>query len=254
MKRRNQIYAKLAYQLGGDPEFCNLLATAASESDRKAVTAALRRCLVDLNEPALLPPSIPLYRDFLAYCHRNLGDLPSLGLTSAVLGNALHSKKLRGNRNLFVFTLGLNWKAKAQHDRREAAIAAIPRISVAQRTEPYPPLNSLVAESPEIYTLWEHSVKFGKQPDKRQGRPNILLLKKHLVSTIGPGQSAFLVDEEGRLCGIVWRDFVSQPSVLEDLVAIGKESAETRTSIRVRLTSFVRYSTEQFHCRKWTQV
>ena len=201
-------------------QICNLLATATSESNRKAVTAALCCCLIDLNEPALLPPSIPLYWDVLAYCHWNLEDLPSPGLTSAVLDNALHSKSCMEIviSSFSLWDLTGRWK----HSTISALQQLLPSHKFLLHSEPnliYPPLNSLVAELPEIYTLWEHSFKFGKQPDKQQGWPNILLLKKLLVSRIGPGQVHFLVDEEGHLCGIVWLDFVLQPSVLDDLVA-----------------------------------
>ena len=53
--------------------------------------------------------------------------------------------------------------------------------------------------------------------------------------TLGPDQSAILVDENGEMCGVVWRNFVTQPPVLDSLVEIGKESAREKINIRVRL-------------------
>ena len=79
-----------------------------------------------------------------------------------------------------------------------------------------------------------NSILHGKLADKRHRRPDLLVLNEQSVLTLGQDQSALLVDERGNLSGVVWQDFVPQPSVLADLVAVGKESAKTRISIRVR--------------------
>lgn len=42
-----------------------------------------------------------------------------------------------------------------------------------------------------------------------------------------------LVDGSSEVCGVIWRNFVREPTALAELVAVGKESAETRTNIRV---------------------
>ncbi|KAF8720216.1 hypothetical protein AX14_011136 [Amanita brunnescens Koide BX004] len=129
------------------------------------------------------------------------------------------------NRKLFVFEPGLNWKAKAQPLRCKARLASIPKITVTRRDIPYPPPNSLVADTLEIAKLWKNSNEKGKLADKRQKRPN---LNHQLVLTILQDESVMLFDERHNLVGLVLRNFVLRPSVLDDMVAVGKESAETR--------------------------
>ncbi len=231
--KRNKTYNMLACHLGPDPAFCHILATAADKSGRQAVADALRHGLQDLGRLPTLPATTALYRDFLGYCHRNLEDLSSPSLISAVLDNAAHSKKLRSDRKLFVFSLGLNWKAKAQHHRCAAKLATIPRLSIVRRTEPYPPPNSLIADSPETAALWAETHANQKLPDKRLKKLNLLILDQQLVMTIDEDQSQILVNESGHTSGVVWRNFVLQPSVLASIVATGKESADVRTNIRV---------------------
>jgi len=75
---------------------------------------------------------------------------------------------------------------------------------------------------------------YRKLSDKRHHRPKLLILgEQQLETTIMPNESAILINESGDICGVVWRDFVRQPSVLETMVSIGKESAEMRTNIRL---------------------
>lgn len=75
---------------------------------------------------------------------------------------------------------------------------------------------------------------YQKLSDKRHHRPTLHMLdEQQLVATIGENKSTILIDESGNICGVVWRNFVLHPSVLENMISIGKESAEMRTNIRV---------------------
>ena len=235
--KRYKSYERLALYLDSDMAFCHLLGTAASENDRQAVTNALWHALHTIEPTASLHVTTPIYRDFLAYCHRNIEELSCPSLASAVLDNAAGSKTLRNDRKLFVFSLGLNWKSQAQRHRRDAKIATIPRISVTSRAGAYPPPNAIVADTPEIGEIWRKWIAFQKLKDKRNEprRPKLHILNEQLVMTLGPDQSAILVDENGEMCGVVWRNFVTQPPVLDSLVEIGKESAREKINIRVRL-------------------
>lgn len=115
--KRYKLYKRLALHLDSDKAFCHLLGTAASESDRKAVTNALWHALHTIEPTASLHPTTLIYHDFLTYCHCNIEELPCPSLASAILNNAEGSKALRNDRKLFVFSLGLNWKSEAQRHR-----------------------------------------------------------------------------------------------------------------------------------------
>ena len=228
--RRYNNYKKLACQLGADPVFCHILATTGGRVEHDLVVNALRSKL-GVHEPFLTNES--LYRDFLSYCHWNIDELPSPDLAVAVLANAQLSKSLRLERNLYVFTLGLNWKVKGQQRQWNAALASIPKLTVRRLAHPYPPPNSLVADTPATANLWRAKVTSGKQPAKWHKRANLLILDEKLVKTISRNKSMIFVNDSGQPCGIVWRNFVPEPLALADLVAVGKESAKTRRSIRV---------------------
>ncbi len=193
--KRYKLYERLALHLDSDPAFCHLLGTAASESDRQAITNALWHTLHTIEPTASLHATTLIYRDFLTYCHRNIEELPCPSLASAVLDNAAGSKMLRTDRKLFVFSLGLNWKSEAQRHRREAKIATIPRISVTSRAGVYPPPNAIVADTPEIGEMWRKWIAFRKLKDGRheRRRPKLHILNEQLVTTLRQDQSAILV-------------------------------------------------------------
>jgi hypothetical protein len=85
--------------------------------------------------------------------------------------------------------------------------------------------------------MWRKWIAFRKLKDKRNEprRPKLHILNEQLVTTLGLDQSAVLEDENGEMSGLVWRNFVTQPPVLDSLVEIGKESAKEKVNIRVRL-------------------
>ncbi|KIL56128.1 hypothetical protein M378DRAFT_17359 [Amanita muscaria Koide BX008] len=235
--KRYKLYKRLAQHLDSDPAFCHMLGTAAaSGGDRQAITNALWHAL-HIVEPtaSLCATTTPIYRNFLTYCHRHIDELPCPSLASAVLDNAAGSKMLRTDRKLFVFSLGLNWKSEAQRHRQEAKITTIPQISVTCRARVYPPPNAIVADTQEIGAMWRKWVASRKLKDTRNKKrhPKLHILNEQLVTTLRQDQSAILVDESGAMSGVVWRDFVAQPSVLDSLVAIGKESAMEKISIRM---------------------
>ena len=230
--RQYNNYNKLLHQLGADPVFCHILATAQDQSERDLVANALCSKL-GAHEFCLANES--LYRDFLSYCHQNIDVLPSPDLAEAVLANARHSKLLQSERNLFVFALGLDWKVKGQIQHCNAALTSMPKLAVRRLT--HPP-NSLVADTPATGNLWRDKLSSRKQPDKWQKWVNLLILDKKLVTTISHDENAILVNSHSQICGVVWWNFVREPSVLANLVAVGEESARTRRSIRVRSILF----------------
>ena len=110
---------------------------------------------------------------------------------------------------------------------REAFLSKLTVYEVEPLEEAYPPYGEIISETPTIHNKWFRYFKYGKQPDKRMKRlPIHHLDPKKLALDIGPTEGARLVTPDGKLVGLVVREFF----LSEDAVAWADAAIKTQAS------------------------
>ena len=168
---------------------------------------------------------------FLSWCNDRTLDCPE-EVKEAIRMRADHKMRQRKTKRNFIARAGLNW---GQAERNEY-LSHIPTTTVAELSEPYPPLSHWVYESDEIKEKWQHWITKGRQADARKKRlPMLQLDPSRLTQDIDADSSMIFLDNRGHLAGLVIRKFCGDDDVLDWLDRIIEGAVGNRKSIRVCL-------------------
>lgn len=169
-----------------------------------------------------------LFRQFMSYT--KLPHCPKKIATSAA-GFKATKERVRKRKRNFIDEANLH---VCDADRK-AFLATIPVHVVEPLKKPYPPFGKIVSETPTIHSKWFKYFKSGKQADRRKKRLPIHHLKRsQLVADIGPTENARLETPDGKLVGLVIRDFCPSADAAAWADAQVKTQALHRRNIRVR--------------------
>lgn len=177
-------------------------------------------------------PDLSLFRSTMA-CIK----LPSCpkGIASKAAGFKTSKSRVRKRKRNFIDDAGLH----VSDADRKAFLDTIPVYKVKALPTPYPPFKKIVSETPGIHKKWYGYFKTGYQADKRKARLAIHHLNpKKLQLDIGPTENARILGPDGKLVGLVIRNFC--PS--DEAVAWADDAVESQVShrrnIRVRAGCF----------------
>ena len=185
-----------------------------------------------------------IFWSFLTWCNDRTLDCPE-EVKEAIRIRTGHKMKQRKTKRNFISRVGLNW-GRAE---REEYLSQIPTTTVAELSAPYPPLSHWVYESDEIKKKWEFWIKQGRQADTRKKQlPMLQLDPNKLVHDIDADTSMIFLNDQGKLAGLVIRNFCGDDDVLTWLDDIIEGAVGNRKSIRVCLHLCCKHCFNQMHC------
>jgi hypothetical protein len=185
-----------------------------------------------------------IFRSFLSWCNDQTLDCPE-EVKEAIRIRTGHKMKQRKTKRNFISRVGLNWGRV----EREEYLSQIPTTTVGELSAPYPPLSHWVYESDEIKKKWEYWITKARQADARKKRlPMLELDPDKLVHDIDANTSMIFLNDEGKIVGLVIRNFCGDDDVLAWLDGVIEGAVGNRKSIRVCFHLCCTPCFNQLHC------
>ncbi|KAF8341801.1 hypothetical protein F5887DRAFT_1076389 [Amanita rubescens] len=204
-------FGAIAKEFESDPALCSLIAHAQTDEGRTELDKVLCDRMAHHGIMQALH-NVQLVRSFLTYCTRNKSSVGK-NVCDAIAHRHYSVKKRQRTQRKLVDDIGLNWKSPKQEQRCKAQLATIPVITVVRLDEPYPPPDHWVCDTPKIHSLWRSWIK--KHPMSNKNRKPFMHLDLSKIKIIPHTESVQILDHDGKLVGLVIRNFCRDLSILE---------------------------------------
>lgn len=218
-----------------DKEACALLSVATTAEARET----FQRYVIANHVSKLNFPQSKLSGDFFQRFTSWAGQLGSIrntkspNLISALAYCRTEKTAFRFSKQHFIETTGLNWKAANKEEF--LSTLNVYREKARPRSDPYPPYDTLIAETTRIRKINSPFFHTDQIHDIRDHRRPIELLKMdNLQRDIKHDESAIIYDQDdGKLVGMVIRNVCKNPDAVEFVDRAVEEAVLTRKTCRV---------------------